>query len=83
MKLLVFYILILVPLPILVGMIDYGMPPVIMISLVFFYALVYRPLVHAWRLIDLKRIRTKKELWRLFIPFSSARYFGDLYLRIH
>jgi hypothetical protein len=83
MKLLLFYILILAPLPIIIEMIHYGVAPVITISLVFFYALVYRPLVHAWRLIGLKRIRTKNELWRLFIPFSTAKYFGDLYFRIN
>ena len=50
-----------------------------LIILILLYALVYRPLLHAIRLIDLGMI-DPKAAWKLFIPFYGTRFLRALWL---
>ncbi len=37
------------------------------------YAIVYRPVLHVIRLLDLKKI-SRREIWKMFIPFYDIKY---------
>ena len=43
------------------------------------YFLIYRPILHIFRLLRLKVIE-KKDAWKFFIPFYQTKYFKDLWL---
>jgi hypothetical protein len=42
------------------------------VNLLFIYFLIYRPILHIFRLLQLKVIE-KKDAWKLFIPFNDAK----------
>lgn len=43
------------------------------------YALVYRPILHIFRLLKLKKIE-EKDAWKFFIPFYGSKYGRSLWL---
>jgi hypothetical protein len=42
------------------------------------YALIYRPLLHIGRLLNLKKIE-EKDAWKFFIPFYGSKYIKTLW----
>ncbi|HYC84825.1 MAG TPA: hypothetical protein VEB86_06365, partial [Chryseosolibacter sp.] len=43
------------------------------------YCLLYRPLLHIFRLLNLGAIE-EKDAWKFFIPFYDAKYLRKLWL---
>tara|TARA_R110002020_G_scaffold387546_1_gene598301 strand:+ start:106534 stop:106785 length:252 start_codon:yes stop_codon:yes gene_type:complete len=50
------------------------------ITLIVIYALVYRPLLDAQRLVA-KKIITQKESWRMLVPGFRLEYFREIYIK--
>ncbi len=48
------------------------------VTLLLIYTLVYRPILHIFRLLRLKVIE-EKDAWKSFIPFHDAKYMKDLW----
>jgi len=46
---------------------------------ILIYALIYRPIIDGLRLVS-KKIITKRESWKLFIPFRHVKWMKELYL---
>ncbi len=46
---------------------------------ILIYALIYRPIIDGLRLIS-KQVITKRQFWKLFIPFWHAKWMKELYL---
>ena len=46
---------------------------------ILIYALIYRPIIDGLRLIS-KQVITKRQSWKLFIPFWHIKWMKDLYL---
>jgi len=42
------------------------------------YAVIYRPILHIFRLLKLKAIE-EKDAWKFFIPFYGTRYIKTLF----
>lgn len=49
------------------------------VSFLLIYALIYRPIIHIFRLLDLNRIE-EKDAWKFFIPFYDTRYLRSIWL---
>lgn len=80
MKLLYYYLQILLPVALMVYLYDCALYETTLISILI-YVLIYRPLVDGHRLIRLRQL-PKKDLWKMFIPFYGAKYFGALYFGV-
>ena len=81
-NLIIYYFTILIPLPILVWL-AFSNKTNSFVILLLFYALVYRPIIDGYRLIE-KGVISKKGFWELFIPFWSIKWFKELYfLKAH
>ncbi len=48
------------------------------VSGLMLYIFIYRPILHIFRLLHLKRIE-EKDAWKFFIPFYGARYTNTLF----
>jgi hypothetical protein len=48
------------------------------VALLLIYVLIYRPILHIFRLLNLKVIE-KKDAWKFFIPFHQAKYLRALW----
>lgn len=48
------------------------------VIVLFFYVFIFRTIIDYFRLLSKKAI-TKKDFWKLLIPFSKMKYFGELY----
>ena len=79
-KLLLFYFLIIIPIPVIYAVYKIEVP-VLALILILLYVLIYRPIIHGLRLQELGII-DKKEFWFLFSPFYSVKYFTNLYFKI-
>ena len=80
MKLISYYLQIILPLVILFWFIK--VPEIFVIGILF-YGLIYRPLIDGIRLIQIGSME-KRERGRLFIPFYrnyAFKYFRDLYFK--
>jgi hypothetical protein len=42
------------------------------------YILLYRPILHIFRLLTLKKI-DEKDAWKLFLPFYHTRYWKNIW----
>lgn len=82
MKLLSYYIQILLPIPILIFFNKVLNSPVLFFSGLILYAVVYRGLIDGYRLQRLG-ILAKKDFWKMFTPFHLFRvkYFTELYFQ--
>lgn len=80
MRLLSYYLQIILPLVFLVWLIEIQAIDVFVLSLLA-YVLVYRPVIDGFRLVELGLINKTKS-WKLFIPFYSMRHFHDLYFKL-
>ena len=49
------------------------------VTFLLIYALIYRPMLHIFRLLRLKVIE-KKDAWKFFIPFNQTKYLRSLWL---
>lgn len=78
-KLLSFYFLILLPIPVICAVYKIG-APIFCLILIILYVIIYRPVIHGLRLRELGLI-SNKEFWLLFIPFYSTKYFHNLYFQ--
>jgi hypothetical protein len=75
---LIYYLVILIPVPIMIWLVLTDKTLWFVISLLF-YALVFRPITDSYRLIKKEAIR-KKDIWKLFVPFYGRTiYFKKLY----
>jgi hypothetical protein len=79
-KLLTFYFLILLPLPVIYTVYKIG-TPIFATVLIIMYVLVYRPIINGLRLRELGLVE-RKEFWMLFVPFYSLKYFHSIYFQI-
>jgi hypothetical protein len=52
----------------------------LLITLLLFYALVFRTYIDDKRLVE-KNIILKKDIWRMIIPGSRIEHFKELYLK--
>jgi len=77
MKLLYYYLQILLPVALIVYLYECERYETTLVAILM-YVLVYRPLVDSHRLIRLGQM-PKKDRWKMFIPFYGAKYFGALY----
>lgn len=77
MKLLIYYLQILLPVALVVYLYESELYESALIAILV-YALIYRPLVDGHRLIRLGQL-PKKDRWKMFIPFYGSKYFGALY----
>jgi len=83
MKLISYYLQIILPLVILFWAATLNYSAVFAIGALF-YALIYRPLVDGNRLLQLGLVE-RKEWWKLFIPFYlniHVKYFYELYFKL-
>ena len=78
-KLFIYYLKILLPLPIIALFAELNLTWIFIIFLAF-YVLIYRTIIDSEKLI-LKGVITKKNRWRLLIPFWHIKYFDELYLK--
>jgi hypothetical protein len=79
-EIVLFWVLAVVPFFALMMMIHkFNRSPWLFISLLLTYAMIYRPILHIFRLSRLKVIE-KKDAWKFFIPFYETKYFKDLWL---
>lgn len=77
MKLLIFYLKILLPLPLII--VAKEISPLFFFLFLFLYIFLYRPEVESQKLIKSDIIQ-KKEKWKFFfIPFFSIKYFEELF----
>ncbi|QNK61769.1 hypothetical protein H7F33_14560 [Pedobacter sp. PAMC26386] len=79
MRILAYYLQILVPLPILYWL-AVSCPASFFVIGLLAYALIYRPFVDGYRLLYMGSIE-KSSFVKLFIPFYSTKYFYDLYFK--
>lgn len=79
MKLLYYYLQIILPIPLLLIFFQLDLYWTCIISTLI-YSLIYRPLINALRLMEMGAIE-KGEAIKLFIPFYSAKYFYELHFR--
>jgi hypothetical protein len=79
MKLLTYYLVILLPIPSLYWAAKFT-SPLIFVAALLFYSLLYRPLVDGFRLMDLGLL-SKAERWKVFFasPYYHLKYFRQLY----
>lgn len=77
MKLLIYYLLIILPIPLLIMMRQLDLDYTFIIGILV-YAGIYRPIINANRLIEMGII-SKEEKYKLFIPFNSRKYMYYLY----
>lgn len=81
MKLLSYYLQIIVPMGILFWGLKMNLTNFFVYGIIL-YAFVYRPVIDGIRLVKIGSIE-KKEAWKLFIPFYyGTRYFHDLYFKL-
>ena len=80
MKLVSYYLQIILPLPVIYLSNQMFHRPDIFVLLLLGYALLYRGLTDGFRLQRLGLMK-RNELWKIFIPFSTfrLRYFHELY----
>jgi len=78
MKLFLFYVLILGPMPLIVLSAREVLSPSISLTLIFLYVLVYHPTLVALRLLD-KHVITKADFTKTYIPFWNHRYFSQAF----
>jgi hypothetical protein len=79
-NLLVFYIAILAPIPLLLWALNAGNPVIFFVSLGAY--IVYRGVTDSLRLSS-KNLIKKSERWKYFFPiWYRARYFKELYFQI-
>jgi len=73
-----YYIIIILPIGILYAISVKLGPTAFTIGLLS-YALIYRPIVDAFRLVSIKAIN-QNEIWKSFIPCYRFKFFKQLYL---
>jgi len=76
-KLLIYYFIILVPIP-FIGLLAYMKYSTLFAISILIYALVYRPFIDCFKLLRLGFIR-KTDVWKVFIPFWSMKWQNRLY----
>lgn len=76
MKLYIYYILVIIPLVFIYFVSKQENDT--FIYLLFFYALVYRPVLDALKLIT-NNIISKDMIYKVFIPFWRIRFYKELY----
>ena len=76
MKLYIYYILVIIPLVFIYFVSKQENDT--FIYLLFFYALVYRPVLDALKLIT-NNIISKDMIYKVFIPFWIIRFYKELY----
>ena len=52
----------------------------IILGILFFFTLIYRPYIDGKRLVE-KNIIEKKEIWKMILPWKTRQYFKELYLK--
>jgi hypothetical protein len=78
-EIVLFWVLAILPfLGIILMMYKVNKSPWFVITLLLIYALIYRPILHIFRLLRLKVIE-KKDAWKLFIPFYPVKYIKALW----
>lgn len=79
MKLLSYYLIILIPMPLLYWAAKFIDAPTFCIGLII-YVILYRPFVDGLRLIDLGLLK-KQDLWKMFLgmPYYHLKNFKELY----
>jgi hypothetical protein len=80
MRLLSYYLQLLLPIGILVWLSEIHFPVLFVLGLLF-YVLVYRTVVDYFRLTALGIFKEKSDFWKLFIPLFRSKYFYELYFR--
>jgi hypothetical protein len=80
MKLLSYYLQILLPLSLFPVLYQMNLTGAFVISLLG-YILIYRPYVDGQRLLSLGSIN-KQDFGKIFIPFYRTKYFFDLYFKL-
>lgn len=73
-KIIVYYLAILLPIPLLISASGSSK---MFVVLLFFY-IFYRGFVDGQRLIE-KGVLKSNQIWKAFIPFWCSRYFRELY----
>ena len=77
MKLTLFYLAILLPIPLMyLVSVNYG--PTAFTIFLLVYIFLYRPVIDGLRLVQTGKI-TKSGFWKMFIPGHTLYYFRDLY----
>lgn len=79
-KLLSFYLLILLPVPVIIALYRLNAPVFCLLCIVA-YVFIYRPIIAGLRLKELGIIENPV-IWKLFIPFYSIKYFHVLFFGI-
>jgi len=80
MKLLFYYMKVLLPALLFIALYQMDFKIVFIISILI-YALIYRPFVDGYRLISLGLIQ-KENFYKLFIPFYRSKYFYELHFKV-
>lgn len=79
MKLLFFYMKVLLPVLLFIALYQMDLKETFIISLLI-YALIYRPFIDGSRLLYLGLVQ-REDFYKLFIPFYSSKYFYELYFK--
>lgn len=77
----IYYMAILIPLILIVGLITYDfISSTLFVILLMSYALLYRPIVDGLRLVN-KGLIGKEDIWKMIKPVKHIEYFNELYLK--
>ncbi|SEA48110.1 hypothetical protein [Pedobacter hartonius] len=79
MRLLYYYLQIILPIPLLLIFLQLGLTWVFGAGLLL-YVCIYRPFITGYRLLAMGLIR-REDFSKLFIPLYSTRYFYDLHFK--
>jgi hypothetical protein len=75
----VYYLAILLPIPLLIW-ISQSDNATLFVILLLIYAIPYRTFTDGLRLVD-KRLMNWNEIWKLWIPWKHREFFRELYFR--
>lgn len=81
MRLLSYYLQIILPIGILVWLSEINYP-ILFVSCLFIYILIYRPIIDYFRLSELGIVKRKKDFWFVIFPYYTTKYFYDLYFKL-
>jgi hypothetical protein len=81
MKLLSYYLQIVLPIPLMVWLAK--LDAYLFVAGLFFYVLVYRTLVDYFRLVDLGIFTKKTDFWKLLVPLYRIKVFHELYFKVN
>lgn len=80
MKLFSYYLQIILPIGILLWLSKID-SPILFVSGLFIYILIYRPIIDYFRLFELGIVKKKTDFWLVLFPYYTTKYFYNLYFK--